>query len=102
MNKPKLEAQAASSAEPLLLRPAEAARLPEHQQRLLRIVGEVLHIDEVPLDAGFVELGGDSLNVTQLLLRVAAEFDREIPAEAVFQSRTLRELAETIAPGRAI
>jgi non-ribosomal peptide synthetase component F len=80
---------------------AEVARLPEHQQRLVRLVGEVLHLDDVPLDAGFVELGGDSLNVTQLLLRVAAEFGREIPAEVVFQSRTLRELAETLSPGRA-
>jgi amino acid adenylation domain-containing protein len=76
----------------------DAGRLGEQQHKLLRIVGEVLHLDEVPLDAGFVELGGDSLNVTQLLLRVAAELNREVPAEVVFQSRTLRELAQTILP----
>jgi hypothetical protein len=29
---------------------------------------------------------------------VAAELNREVPAEVVFQSRTLRELAQTILP----
>ena len=45
MNKPKLEAQAASSAEPLLLRPAEAARLLAISPRKL---WELTNAREVP------------------------------------------------------
>lgn len=74
----------------------DEAEYTEVELRLKRLVGDVLQIDDVHLDAGFIELGGDSLNVTELVIRIAEEFDRQLTPQTIFEARSLRELAGAI------
>jgi oxalate---CoA ligase len=66
-----------------------------------RIVGdifvEVLKIESFGIDDNFFALGGDSLRATQVVTRIAAVFDIELPNVVVFRSPTIAELAGEIA-----
>jgi acyl carrier protein len=55
---------------------------------------EELAADRVGADDDFFELGGTSLTAMQVMLRLCAEFDIDLPLETMFTHTTLAALAE--------
>ncbi|MDQ3804120.1 MAG: amino acid adenylation domain-containing protein, partial [Acidobacteriota bacterium] len=63
---------------------------------LAAIWAEVLGVREVGPGDNFFELGGHSLQATKVLARVREAFHVELPLRALFESLTLKELAEKV------
>ena len=65
--------------------------------QLLNAFREHLGVDDIPLDASFFELGGESLQAMQILARVSQAFDIELDTTLLFTTNfTVEELAEEI------
>lgn len=60
------------------------------------LVGSVLGVDAVGAADNFFDLGGNSLQATQLVSRVRDTFDVELPLREVFQAPTVAEFARAI------
>ena len=67
---------------------------------LSAIWSDLLHIDQVDVQANFFELGGHSLLATRMIARVREAFQVEIPLRAVFESPTPAGLAAQIEAAR--
>jgi len=63
------------------------------EQTLADIWAEILNLDQIGVNENFFDLGGHSLLATQLVSRVRAAFDNEIPVRAVFENPTIAALA---------
>ena len=63
---------------------------------------EVLGLDRVGIHDDFFELGGHSLLATQIISRVRAVFQMEIPLRALFESPTIGGLARHIEAARGM
>jgi len=61
--------------------------------RLSRTWADVLGLARLGVDDNFFLSGGDSLKAAQVLSRLNSEFQVELPANALFQSPTVAELA---------
>ncbi|HEY2740310.1 MAG TPA: amino acid adenylation domain-containing protein, partial [Thermoanaerobaculia bacterium] len=85
---PRPGAQAASGSWLTRLTPA--------QELLAGLFAEVLGIEEVGGEADFFALGGHSLLATQLMARVRAVFDIELPVRALFEQPTVAGLDQEI------
>ncbi len=72
-----------------------APRTPDEQQ-LAAIWSEVLGLGRVGIYDDFFELGGHSLLATQLVSRVRAVCNVELPLRSVFESPTIAEFAEQV------
>ncbi len=81
-------------------RQAGTTAVPEYasdtERRLAAIWSEVLEFPNLPPEAGFFDLGGDSLAAVTLFLRIAEEFDADLPLATLTQASTLRALATRI------
>jgi amino acid adenylation domain-containing protein len=66
------------------------------ERRLAAIWTDVLEFPDLPPDVDFFDLGGDSLAAVTLFLRIAEEFDTELPLATIVQAPTLRALASRI------
>jgi amino acid adenylation domain-containing protein len=77
---------------PALESPFEAPRTPL-EEGLARLWANVLGLDQVGIHDPLWELGADSLRATQILSRVAALFDVQIPLQTLFEAPTVAELA---------
>ena len=66
------------------------------QGRLGEIWSEVLDFPNIPADANFFDLGGDSLAAVTLFLRISEEFGHDLPLAALAQTPTIQALAERI------
>lgn len=85
------------------LPPADAARtvsgsgengpLDEMEARLAKIWSEVLHVSDIGRDDNFFFLGGSSLLVTRVILRIKKELNLELPVRDVFANPVLCSLA---------
>ncbi|EST31003.1 non-ribosomal peptide synthetase [Streptomyces roseochromogenus] len=73
-----------------------AGRAPrtERERLLCRLVADVLGVPEVPADAGFFTLGGDSISAIQLVGRARAA-GLEFTPRDVFRTPVLADLART-------
>jgi amino acid adenylation domain-containing protein len=73
----------------------EVGRAPrtEAERRLAVLWAELLGLDEVSIDASFLELGGDSLSAIRALARMRALGLSENVARGIFQGRTIAQLA---------
>ena len=69
----------------------EAPRTPR-QRAIAECFGEILWINKVGLNDDFLELGGDSLMATELLLLIQRKLDMTCPTEFFFRERTVAAL----------
>jgi len=67
------------------------------QAEIISIWKELLEIKEVSLEDEFLLLGGNSMIALRVLARVNERFEMDFPAQALFESATVRELATAIA-----
>ena len=68
-------------------------------EKLKKIIAEVLNVDpdEITMETTFQDdLGADSLDVYQIIMGIAEEFDIEIPAESAEQVTTVEDAVEMI------
>ncbi|MBX8513358.1 amino acid adenylation domain-containing protein [Pseudomonas cichorii] len=76
---------------------AYEAPLGEVEQAIARIWQELLHVDRVGRNDGFLELGGHSLLSVQLQARLHTELGVEIDLRTLFAQSSLQELAAYVA-----
>jgi amino acid adenylation domain-containing protein len=91
---------AAGHARPDLATPYVAPRN-ERELRLAAIWGEILGLAQVGVFDDFFELGGHSLLGTQLVSRLRAELQVEVPLARLFEAPTVAGLAAVIEAERA-
>ncbi|WP_338079736.1 amino acid adenylation domain-containing protein [Antrihabitans stalactiti] len=68
----------------------------EVEQKLIRIVGECLHVGDVSVDDSFFDLGGDSLSATRLVELVNNAFDIELTVRDIFDAPVLADLIDGV------
>ncbi len=66
------------------------------QRRLAALWSELLDVPVVGIDDAFFALGGSSLQAAQLMNRVEREFGSRLPLAALYQHRTVAELARLL------
>ncbi|HEX7184129.1 MAG TPA: non-ribosomal peptide synthase/polyketide synthase [Thermoanaerobaculia bacterium] len=66
------------------------------EELVAEIWSEVLNLDEIDVQANFFDLGGHSLLATQVLSRIRAAFQVELPLRRLFENPTIKELTSTI------
>ncbi|RKH54315.1 non-ribosomal peptide synthetase, partial [Corallococcus llansteffanensis] len=66
------------------------------EEQLAALWAQVLRVPRVGATDSFFDLGGHSLLATQLVSRLRATFDIELPLQALFEAPTLAELAARI------
>ncbi|RKH41422.1 non-ribosomal peptide synthetase, partial [Corallococcus sicarius] len=83
--------------------PAYVAPRTPTEERLASVWAELLRVERVGVHDDFFALGGHSLLATQLLSRIRAAFQFELPLRAVFKTPTLAALASAMdeAQGRS-
>lgn len=72
-----------------------APRNPD-EDKIVGIVGDLLHIEKVGIHDNFFELGGHSLLATQFTSRIREQFGIELPLRTLFEHPTSAEIAEEI------
>ena len=82
-------------------RAEEAPRGPT-EEALARLWSSLLGVDRVSRADGFFALGGHSLLAAKLVARIRAEFGRDLPLRAVFDTPGLAALAARIAAAPAV
>lgn len=68
----------------------------ETQRRIAAIWREALGQDQIGIDDNFFELGGHSLIATSILGRLRTTFAINLPLRVIFESPTIRSLAEHV------
>ncbi|NUO79067.1 hypothetical protein HUU05_03245, partial [candidate division KSB1 bacterium] len=63
------------------------------ERELAAIWSKVLKVERVGAHDNFFELGGHSLLAIQIVSRIRAAFDVEVPLRSVFEAQTVAELA---------
>lgn len=63
---------------------------------LASLWADVLHLPEIPADAHFLHLGGDSLTGTQLLSRVRQRWGADLPISMLFGDPTLKGMVRAL------
>jgi amino acid adenylation domain-containing protein len=69
----------------------------EIEAKLVEIWREVLEIEKIGTNDSFFDLGGHSLNATQVILKIHKELNVELPLRDIFNGPTVKELARRIA-----
>src|SRR6185436_2362769 len=71
------------------------------EERLAALWSETLRVEQVGLRDSFLELGGQSLLAMQLITRLRAAFEVELPLRALYEARDLEALAAAVAEAGA-
>ena len=80
--------------------PSRSPRTPTERE-LARVFAELLEREVAGVGDDFFELGGHSLLATRLVSRLRSLFEIELPLSAVFEARTVDELADRVDAARA-
>ena len=70
------------------------------ERRMAGIWRDALHVESIGLDDNFFELGGHSLLAVQVMSRIRAESGVELPLRRLFETPTVRSLANAVEDGR--
>jgi acyl carrier protein len=81
--------------------PYVAART-ETEKMLSGIIKEVLNIQKVGIRDSFFNLGGHSMQGTQVLSRIRDQFDIDLPLRTIFENPTIEGIARAITEQKAI
>lgn len=68
-----------------------------NKEKIIDIFKEILEVEELPENENFIELGGDSLMVQTLIIRVEEAFNVELTYQDVIENLTPASLADLIA-----
>ncbi|HSF41608.1 MAG TPA: amino acid adenylation domain-containing protein [Thermoanaerobaculia bacterium] len=82
-------------------RPEYAAPRTPIEERLAALWSEVLKVERVGLHDSFLELGGQSLLAMQLITKLRAAFEVELPLRALYEAPDLEALAAAVADAGA-
>ena len=66
------------------------------QSKLVQLWKNFFGIADIEIDDDFLELGGDSLKALTMIGRIHREFNVELPVRELFNSSTIRKLADRI------
>ncbi|PCK07445.1 MAG: hypothetical protein COA42_14320 [Alteromonadaceae bacterium] len=66
----------------------------ETEEKLARIWGEVLSVEQVGVYDNFFDLGGHSLLAARVVSKFRSEFKVDVPLRALFELHTIAEIAE--------
>ncbi|MDI9897101.1 non-ribosomal peptide synthase/polyketide synthase [Rhodococcus sp. IEGM 1381] len=66
------------------------------EEAVAGVFADVLGVDRVGLDDDFFALGGNSLIATQVVSRLGAALDTQVPVRAIFESPTVAGLARAV------
>jgi amino acid adenylation domain-containing protein/non-ribosomal peptide synthase protein (TIGR01720 family) len=66
------------------------------EEAVAAVFAEVLAVERVGLDDDFFALGGNSLIATQVVSRLGAALDTQVPVRSIFESPTVQSLARAI------
>lgn len=80
--------------------PFVAPRTPAETE-LAQIWAKVLSVEQVGIHDRFFDLGGHSLNTTQVVSQVIKQFQIEVPLQSLFESPTIAEMAAVITERQA-
>jgi amino acid adenylation domain-containing protein len=69
------------------------------EEVVARAFAQVLHVETVGADDDFFELGGNSLIATQVVARIGADLDAQVPMRLLFEAATVAGLAARIEAG---
>jgi amino acid adenylation domain-containing protein len=75
---------------------ADREALSPTQRRVAEVLAAVLERTELGPHEDFFALGGDSLRAVQVILRLNAELQTEVPINALFEARTVYGLAQLL------
>jgi amino acid adenylation domain-containing protein len=73
----------------------------EMEERMAKIMGELLKVDRVGIQDNFFDLGGHSLLATQFVSRLREAFQVELPLSSLFEVATIAGLSEVIEKAQA-
>lgn len=68
----------------------------ETERALLAIWQDVMHIEQISVEADFFALGGYSLQATQIMARIRHAFADDVPLQQFFRAPTIADLAHYI------
>ncbi len=71
------------------------------EEKLAKIWTQILNIEIIGIHDNFFDLGGHSLLVTQLVMKVREAFQIDLPLRILFESPTIAELAQIIERGNS-
>nr|QEO73883.1 AMP-dependent synthetase and ligase [uncultured bacterium] len=81
---------------PVVAGPSHVEPRTDAEHALARIWADVLGVEAVGVEDDFGALGGDSILSSRVLSRIRADLGVELPARAVFDARTVADLAELV------
>jgi acyl carrier protein len=66
------------------------------QEAIAAIFGQVLKLEKVGIDDNFFEIGGNSLQATQVISRLRENLSLELPLRYLFEQPTIEDLAVVV------
>ncbi|MDF1534801.1 MAG: phosphopantetheine-binding protein [Methanosarcinaceae archaeon] len=63
------------------------------EEKLLRILSDVIGVNQISVMDDFFQGSGDSLQIIQVYNRIKSEFEINLPMKLLFETPTVRDLA---------
>ncbi|MBM7584497.1 amino acid adenylation domain-containing protein [Bacillus pakistanensis] len=86
-----------SLPQPKIIQRHHAAPRNEIEERLVSIWSDVLQLESVGVEDPFLDVGGQSILATQILVRIRSEFEIDLTQRKVFEATTIAKQAQVIA-----